>query len=98
MKIPSKIKTSATVAIIELLMLPLKVSIALHLQIEKSPTFKKCKTLSLKNSDIQMVKMCFLRIMKEYGKNEEGKKYGQKKNPKPPKHADREGIATKQEK
>ena len=42
--------------------------------------------------------MCFLRIMKEYGKNEEGKTYGQKKNPKPPKHADREWIATKQEK
>ena len=32
MKIPSKMKTSATVAVMELPMLPLKVFIALHLQ------------------------------------------------------------------
>ena len=98
MKIPSKMKTSATVTIIELPILPLKVFIALHLQIESNPTLKKCKKLSLKNSDMQKVKMYFLRVMKEYGKNEEGKKYGQKKNTKPPEHADRGWIATKQEK
>ena len=85
----SKMKTSATVTIIELPILPLKVFIALHLQIERNPTLKKCKKLSLKNSDMQKVKMYFLRVMKEYGKNEEGKKYGQKKNTKPPEHADR---------
>ena len=74
MKIPSTTKTSATVAIIELPMLPLKVFIALHLQIERNPTFKKWKKLSLKNSDLLKVKMYVLRVMIVYSKNEEGKK------------------------
>ena len=73
MKIPSKMKTSATAAITELPMLPLKVFITLHLQIEKNPTFIKCKKLSLRNSDIQKVKTYFLRVMKVYGENEEKK-------------------------
>ena len=73
MKIPSKMKTSATAAITELPMLPLKVFITLHLQIEKKPTFIKCKKLSLRNSDIQKVKTYFLRVMKVYGENEEKK-------------------------
>ena len=60
MKIPPKMKISATVAIIELPMLPLKLFIALHLQIERNPTFKKCKKVSLEISDIQ-------KVMKGYG-------------------------------
>ena len=89
MKIPSKTKTSAAVAMIELPMLPLKVFISLHLQTERNPTFKKWKKLSLKNSDMQKVKMYVLRVMIVDSKNEEGKKYGQKKNTTPPEHADR---------
>ena len=76
MKIPSKMKTSATVAIIELPTLPLKVFIALHLQIERNPIFKK---FSLKNSDMQKVKIYVLRVMKEYCKNEKGKNMAKRK-------------------
>ena len=79
MKIPSKMKTSATVAVMELPMLPLKVFIALHLQIERNPIFKKCKMFSLKNSDMQKVKIYVLRVMKEYYKNEEGKNMAKRK-------------------
>ena len=71
MKIPSKMKTLATAAITELPMLPLKVFITLHLQIERNPTFIKCKKSSLRNSDMQKVKTYFLRVMKVYGENEE---------------------------
>ena len=67
MKIPSKMKISATVAITELPMLPLKFFITLHLQIERNPTFIKCKKSPLRNSDMQKVKTYFLRVMKVYG-------------------------------
>ena len=71
MKMPSKMKTSATAAITEVPMLPLKIFITLHLQIERNPTFIKCKKSSLRNSDMQKVKRYFLRVMKVYGENEE---------------------------
>ena len=71
MKITSKMKTSATAAITELPMLPLNVFITLQLQIERNPTFLKCKKSSLRNSDMQKVKMYFLRVKKDYGENEE---------------------------
>ena len=58
-------------------------------KIERNPTFKMWKKLSLKNSDMQKVKMYVLRVMIVDSKNEEGKKYGQKKNTTPPEHADR---------
>ena len=48
MKIPSKMKASATAAITELPMLPLKVFITLHLQIERNPTFMKRKVVTQK--------------------------------------------------
>ena len=73
MKIPSKMKTSATAAIIKLSMLPLKVFITLPLQIERNPTFKKCKKLSLRHSVMQKAETYFFRVMKIYGENEEKK-------------------------
>ena len=70
MKIPSKMKTSATVAIMELPMLTLKVFIALQLQIERNPPFKKHKKFLVNNSDMQKAETNFLRAMKGYGENE----------------------------
>ena len=57
-------------------MLPLKVFITLHLQIERNPTFIKCKKSSLRKIDMQKVKTYFLRVMKVYGENDEDDIFG----------------------
>ena len=66
-------KTSATVAIMELPMLTLKVFIALQLQIERNPPFKMRKKFLVKNSNMQKAETNFLRAMKGYGENEKEK-------------------------
>ena len=64
MKIPSKIKMSATVAIMELPMPILKVFVVLQLQIETKSPFKKRKKWVVKNSNMQRLRWIFSEIRK----------------------------------
>ena len=57
MKIPSKMKTSATVAN------------------KMKSSFKKHKKLPVKNSNMQIAEIDFLRVMNSYAENNEEKRY-----------------------